>query len=137
MKLLIICATVFLFSVGCSSGVVSSSLTLNDWRVDRIVVGDSVISIDGDDHPMLSFTSDSTFGGQTMCNSISGTYSTTQSGRITMSIDAISTAFCPDNTVEGVFIEQIALSHYFSVVGDTLQFKDSDGRTLLQLSRFK
>lgn len=134
MKLSIICSSVFLFLIGCSSAVNSVSLAGSDWQVDRIVVGDSVITIDGDEHPTLSFAADSTFGGQTMCNSIDGIYRTSQSGSIAMSIESITTAFCPENTIEGFLIEQISQTHYFTMAEDTLLFKDADGRTLIKLS---
>lgn len=134
MKLSIICSSVFFFLIGCSTTVSSSSLASSKWQVDRIIVGDSVITIDGSEHPTLSFTADSTFGGQTTCNSMEGTYSTSQSGRIAMSIESITTTFCPENTIEGFLIEQISQTHYFTMTDDSLLFKDADGRTLIKLS---
>lgn len=135
MKLSIVLLTVFSFLVGCSASVAPSPLTESDWIVERIIVADSVIEIEGVDHPSLSFNLDSTFNGQTMCNSLSGLYYTTPSGGISMSIETISTAFCPENTIEGIFIEQIAMSHYFKMIDDTLHFADNDGRTIISLSQ--
>lgn len=138
MKKPLILSTVFLFIVACSSAEdPSKSLVRNGWQVEEIVVGDSVVKITSEEHPTLKFNADSTFSGQTNCNSMSGTYQLSPSEEIAMSIEAITTAFCPDNTVEGIFIEQLGLSQSYAIENDTLRLKDGNGRTGIKLTNSK
>lgn len=137
MRKFLFASLLLLFVVACSSLPNAATLPGTTWEVASIMDADSTIIIQGNEHPSLTFISTSEFGGQTLCNSIQGTYTTQGENKIMFSLEAMSMALCPDNTLEAVFIEHLGLTEFFALTGDTLKLKDGDGRAIIKLSRVR
>lgn len=137
MRNLLFTSLLFFFIVACASRPNAATLPGTTWEVATMIDADSTITMKGEERPSLSFISTGEFSGQTLCNSILGAYNTQGENKIMFSLEAMSMALCPDNTLEVVFIEHLGLTEFFSITGDTLKLKDGDGRTMIKLGRVR
>lgn len=86
-----------------------------------------------DDNYMLVFSKDENrFGGRGDCNSIMGTYTTAENGKIKLESVASTRAMCPNQTQEDKFIKTLDQIDSYRIDGDLLMLM-KDGELLMVL----
>lgn len=124
-------------STSCQQTSNKVSLSGSKWRVETLI-SDGNLALAPDTHQLtLEFLSDSTFGATTVCNSISGDFKQLSDSTLSLSTIAITSAFCPDDTLESIFLEHLNLASSFSMTSDTLVLKSDDLSGEIKLSPIK
>lgn len=122
------------FGVGCSSLNNPASIVGSSWGAVAINAKDSVITTEAD-RPSITFTTDTEFAGHTTCNSISGSYTVGDKGKLKLNTEATTMAMCPDVTFEADFIQALDRTDFYAITGDTLTLKDIDGKFTVKFAK--
>jgi heat shock protein HslJ len=78
----------------------------------------------------IEFKSDGTFAATADCNQVSGTYTTTSSGGLTIKPGPSTMAACPEGSLGPEYVTALALSKSYAIANSELMITLSDEGTL-------
>lgn len=128
---------VALMAISCKFGQKNRHLAATKWMVEELSMGDEVVGAPQTNSLVLEFLSDSTFGATTLCNSISGEFAQISDSTLWFSTTAVTSALCPDDNLESIFLEELSLAAYFGYAGDTLLLSRDNESLAIKLLPFK
>jgi heat shock protein HslJ len=115
----------------CSSG---SGLTGKAWQLTAITTKvpafQGVIPAADQANYAIEFKSDGTFAAKADCNQVSGTYTTTSSGGLTIAPGPSTLAACPEGSMGAPYVAALALSKNYAIASSALMITLSDEGTL-------
>lgn len=86
----------------------------------------------GENYTLVLFEDGDRFGGRGDCNSIMGTYKLSGKNKLELSAVASTRAFCPNQTQEDQYIQELGKVDAYQINGDLLSLM-SDGKTIMVL----
>lgn len=86
----------------------------------------------GEGYTLVLFEDGDRFGGRGDCNSIMGTYKLSGKNKLELSAVASTRAFCPNQTQEDQYIQELGKIDAYQIKGDRLSLM-SDGKTVMVL----
>jgi heat shock protein HslJ len=125
-------------SAGASSPSAASSggsgLTGKAWQLTAITTKvpafQGVIPAADQSKYTIEFKSDGTFSAKADCNQVSGTYTATSSGGLTVVPGPSTMAACPEGSMGGPYVAALALSKSYAIASSELMITLSDEGTL-------
>ena len=115
----------------CSSG---SSLTGKTWQWTAMTTttptSQSVVPSDQQANYTVEFKSDGTFASKADCNQVSGTYTTTSSGGLTIVPGPSTLAACPEGSLAPIFIAGLGSAASYTITNGALTITTQDAATL-------
>ena len=123
--------TAILAACGGSS---SSDLTGKNWQLTAITekapAFQGVVPAAEQSKYTVNFATDGTFTGSADCNQISGTYTTSGSNKIAITLGASTRAFCGDGSFDVLYIDALGKATSYAIANSELTLTLSDGSTL-------
>ena len=117
----------------CSGGD-TSALTGKAWQLTAITektpAFQGVIPAADQAKYVVTFNTDGTFTGTADCNQIAGTYKTSGSNGLTITLGAATMAFCPEGSFDGLFVHGLGQAKSWAVSSDTLTITLADEGTM-------
>ncbi len=107
-----------------------------EWNI--VKVGGTAISVDAElDKPFLGFdTEKKTIYGTTSCNRLTGSLNIdTDKKTIDFGATGSTRMMCHDMETERMVLDAMAKSKKYEVKGNTLQFADENGNTVMELEK--
>ena len=115
----------------CSSG---SSLTGKAWQWTAMTTttptSQSVVPSDEQANYTVEFKSDGTFASKADCNQVSGTYTTTSSGGLTIVPGPSTLAACPEGSLAPIFVAGLSSAASYTITNGALTITTQDASTL-------
>ncbi len=115
----------------CSSG---SSLTGKTWQWTAMTTttptSQSVVPTDQQANYTVEFKSDGTFASKADCNQVSGTYTTTSSGGLTIVPGPSTLAACPEGSLAPIFVAGLGSAASYTITDGALTITTQDAATL-------
>ena len=78
----------------------------------------------------IEFKSDGTFSAKADCNQLSGTYTTTSSGGLTIVPGPMTLALCPDGSLDTLYVAGLAATQSYTIANNQLTTKQADEATM-------
>jgi heat shock protein HslJ len=115
----------------CSSG---SSLTGKTWQWTAMTTttptSQSVVPPEEQANYTIEFKSDGTFASKADCNQVSGTYTTTASGGLTIVPGPSTLAACPAGSLAPIFIAGLGSAANYTIAQGALTITTQDAATM-------
>jgi heat shock protein HslJ len=115
----------------CSSG---SSLTGKTWQWTAMTTttptSQSAVPPDDQANYTIEFKSDGTFASKADCNQLSGTYTTTSSGGLTIVPGPSTLAACPEGSLAPIFQAGLSSAASYAITDGALTITTQDASTL-------
>ena len=117
----------------CSSS--SSSLTGRTWQLtaitEKVPAFQGVVPDAQQANYTIRFETDGSFNAKADCNTVSGTYTTTSSGGLTMAPGPSTMAACPEGSMSEPYIQGLGNAASYAIDKDQLTITLKDGGTLV------
>jgi heat shock protein HslJ len=118
--------------VACSSG---TSLTGKTWQLTAITevtpAFQGVVPADQQANYTIEFKSDGTFDAKADCNNVSGTYTTTSSGGLTVAVGPSTLAACPEGSMSSQYVQGLGNAASYAIADNQLTITLTDSGTLV------
>jgi heat shock protein HslJ len=115
----------------CSSG---SSLTGKTWQWTAMTTttptSQSAVPPDQQADYTIEFKSDGTFASKVDCNQVSGTYTTTSSGGLTIVPGPSQLAACPEGSLAPIFLAGLSSAASYTIADSALTITTQEASTL-------
>ena len=115
----------------CSSG---SSLTGKTWQWTAMTTttptSQSVVPTDQQANYTVEFKTDGTFASKVDCNQVSGAYTTTASGGLTIVPGPSQLAACPEGSLAPIFLAGLSSAASYTITDGALTITTQDASTL-------
>jgi heat shock protein HslJ len=115
----------------CSSG---SSLTGKTWQWTAMTTttptSQSVVPTADQANYTIEFKSDGTFASKADCNQVSGTYTTTSSGGLTIVPGPSTLVACPEGSLAPIFTAGLSSAASYAITDGALTITTQDASTL-------
>jgi heat shock protein HslJ len=115
----------------CSSG---SSLTGKTWQWTAMTTttptSQSVVPTADQANYTIEFKSDGTFASKADCNQVSGTYTTTSSGGLTIVPGPSTLVACPEGSLAPIFTTGLSSAASYAITDGALTITTQDASTL-------
>ena len=129
LSIVLICGAVLL--AACSSG---SSLTGKTWQWTAMTTttptSQSVVPTDQQANYTIEFKSDGTFASKVDCNQVSGTYTTTSSGGLTIVPGPSTLAACPEGSLAPIYLAGLSSAASYTIANGALTITTQEASTL-------
>jgi heat shock protein HslJ len=127
---LAIAATVIVSA--CSSG---SSLTGKTWQLtvitEKVPAFQGVVPVAQQANYTVEFKTDLSLAAKADCNQVTGTYTTTSSGGLTITLGASTMAACPEGSLSDRYIAGLGNAASYAIANSQLTITLKDGGTLV------
>jgi heat shock protein HslJ len=115
----------------CSSG---SSLTGKTWQWTAMTTttptSQSVVPADQQANYTIEFKSDGTFASKVDCNQVSGTYTTTSSGGLTIVPGPSTLVACPEGSLAPIYLAGLSSAASYTIANGALTITTQEASTL-------
>ena len=115
----------------CSSG---SSLTGKTWQWTAMTTttptSQSAVPADQQANYTIEFKSGGTVASKVDCNQVSGTYTTTSSGGLTIVPGPSTLAACPEGSLAPIFVAGLGSAASYTITSGALTITTQDASTL-------
>jgi heat shock protein HslJ len=116
----------------CSGG---SSLTGKTWQLtaitEKVPAFQGVVPAADQPNYTIEFKSDGTFNAKADCNQLSGSYTTTSSGGLTIVLGPSTLAACPEGSLAPQYVAALGQAASYAIASDQLTITLTDGGTLV------
>jgi heat shock protein HslJ len=116
----------------CSGG---SSLTRKTWQLtaitEKVPAFQGVVPAADQPNYTIEFKSDGTFNAKADCNQLSGSYTTTSSGGLTIVLGPSTLAACPEGSLSSQYVAALGQAASYAIASGQLTITLSDGGTLV------
>lgn len=102
------------------------------WEWAGRTQGDTATGIGEPDRYTITFRGDGTLGIKADCNSVGGTYTSTASGTLTITIGASTKVACPPDSQDQVWLQELAAVQSFTIANGQLTLTSASGTTSYQ-----
>ena len=79
----------------------------------------------------ITFNTDGSYDAKADCNQLSGTYTTTGTGGITIELGPMTMAMCPEESLSNQFVAALANAESYAIADSQLTLTDATGGTLV------
>lgn len=121
-----------LLVAACSGG---DSLTGKTWQLtaitEQVPAFQGVVPEADQANYTIEFASDGTFSAKADCNNLSGTYTTTESGGLTIGPIATTLAACPDESFAPQYVAGLQNAASYAIADGQLTITLADSGTLV------
>ena len=116
----------------CSGSGSGSGLTGKTWKwtASTTTVPASQNVVPDPENYTIEFKSDGTFSAKADCNQLSGTYTTTSSGGLTIVPGPMTLALCPDASLDTLYVAGLAATQSYTIANNQLTTKQADEATM-------
>jgi heat shock protein HslJ len=118
----------------CSPGA-APGLTDKQWNLtaitEKVPAFQGVVPPADQGKYAMTFKTDLTFSGTADCNAFGGTYKTPGSNGLTVDVTVSTMAFCPDDSLDLLFVHALARAKTYGIVNDVLTITLDDEGTLV------
>jgi len=119
-------------AAACSGG---SSLTGKTWQLtaitEKVPAFQGVVPAADQPNYTIEFKSDGTFNAKADCNQLSGTYTSTGSGGLTIVPGPMTLAMCPEGSLSTQYVAALGQAASYAVASGQLTITLTDGGTLV------
>ena len=116
----------------CNSG---GGLTGKTWQLTAITevvpAFQGVVPEADQANYTITFNTDGSFDSKADCNQLSGTYTTTGTGGITIELGPMTMAMCPEESMSNQFVAALANAETYAIADSQLTLTDATGGTLV------
>jgi heat shock protein HslJ len=116
----------------CSSG---SSLTGKTWQLtaitEKVPAFQGVVPEAQQANYTVEFKSDLSLSAKADCNSLTGTYTTTSSGGLTITLGASTMVACPEGSLADQYVLGLSNAASYAIASNVLTITLKDGGTLV------
>ena len=116
----------------CNSG---GGLTGKTWQLTAITevvpAFQGVVPEADQANYTITFNTDGSFDSKADCNQLSGTYTTTGTGGITIELGPMTMAMCPEESMSNQFVAALANAESYAIADSQLTLTDATGGTLV------
>ena len=132
-------AVLFVLAVGaatllgaCSGSGSGSGLTGKTWKwtASTTTVPASQNVVPDPENYTIEFKSDGAFSAKADCNQLSGTYTTTSSGGLTIVPGPMTLALCPEGSLDTLYVAGLAATQSYTIANNQLTTKQADEATM-------
>jgi len=127
---LAIAATVVI--AACSSG---ASLTGKTWQLtvitEKVPAFQGVVPVAQQANYTVTFNTDLSLNVKADCNSVGGTYVTTSSGGLTITLGASTKVACPEGSLADQYLAGLSSASSYTIVSNELTIVIPDGWSLI------
>lgn len=122
-------ATAILVLAACAS---RSSLTGRTWQWQAwtTVTPNEQSAVPDPASYTIEFRDDGTFQAKADCNTVSGTYTTSASQALKLTLGPSTTAACPEGSLSSVFIEKLGLATAYTLFRQEMTINQQDLGTM-------
>jgi heat shock protein HslJ len=118
----------------CSPGA-APGLTDKQWNLtaitEKVPAFQGVVPPADQGKYAITFKTDLTWNGSADCNQIAGTYKTPGSNSLTIEVGVSTLAFCPEASLDTLFVHGLARAKTYGIVNDVLTITLDDEGTLV------
>ena len=119
-------------AAACSGG---SSLTGKTWQLtaitEKVPAFQGVVPAADQPNYTIEFKSDGTFNAKADCNQLSGSYTTTSSGGLTIVLGPSTLAACPEGSLSSQYVAALGQAASYAIASGQLTITLADGGTLV------
>ena len=130
MLVLAIAATLIL--AACNSG---GGLTGKTWQLTGITevvpAFQGVVPEADQANYTITFNTDGSYNAQADCNQLSGTYTTTGTGGISIELGPMTMAMCPEDSLSNQYVAGLGNAESYAIADGQLTITDATGGTLV------
>ena len=123
-----------LIVVACSSGS-SSSLTGKNWQLtaltEKVPAFQGVVPEADQAKYTIEFKSDGTYQAKADCNMLSGAYTTTSSGGLTIEPGPMTLMACPEGSMSDQYVAALIKAASYAIANNQLTITLTDEGTLV------
>ena len=116
----------------CAGG---SSLTGKTWQLtaitEKVPAFQGVVPAADQPNYTIEFKSDGTFNAKADCNQLSGSYTTTSSGGLTIVLGPSTLAACPEGSLSSQYVAALGQAASYAIASGQLTITLADGGTLV------
>ena len=134
-------AVLFALAVGaavvvgaCSSSGSGSAAGLTgktwQWTASTTKVPASQSVVPDPENYTIEFKSDGTFNAKVDCNQLSGTYTTTSSGGLTIEPGPMTMALCPDGSLDSLYVFGLSNAQSYAIANNQLTLTLAEDATM-------
>ena len=113
----------------------SSSLTGKTWQLtaitEKVPAFQGVVPAADQANYTIQFMPDGNFQAKADCNQLSGTYTTTGSGGLTIALGPMTLAACPEGSMSDQYVAALGKAASYAIANGQLTITTSDGGTLV------
>ena len=116
----------------CNSG---GGLTGKTWQltaITEVVPAFQGVVPDADQaNYTITFNTDGSFDAKADCNQLSGSYTTTGTGGITIELGPMTMAMCPEESLSNQYVIALSNAESYAIADNQLTLTDATGGTLV------
>jgi heat shock protein HslJ len=116
----------------CSSG--GSSLTGKTWQLtaitEKVPAFQGVVPADQQASYTITFATDGSFNAKADCNTVNGTYTTSGSNGLAITLGPSTLVACPEGSFADQYVAGLAAAQSYAISGDELTMTLKDEGTL-------
>jgi heat shock protein HslJ len=116
----------------CAGG---SSLTGKTWQLtaitEKVPAFQGVVPAADQPNYTIEFKSDGSFNAKADCNQLSGSYTTTSSGGLTIVPGPMTLAICPEGSLSQQYVAALGQAASYAIASGELTITLTDGGTLV------
>jgi heat shock protein HslJ len=121
-----------LIVAACTSG---GGLTGKTWQLtavtEQVPAFQGVVPDADQSRYTIEFLSNGTYNAKADCNSLSGTYTTTGTGGMSIELGPMTMAACPEDSMSDQFVAGLAQAESYAIADSQLTITTSTGGTLV------
>jgi len=121
-------------TAACAAASGSSGLTGKVWHLtaitEKVPAFQGVVPEADQANYTIEFKLAGNFEAKADCNQVSGSYTTTSSGGMTITLGPMTLAFCPEGSMSDQYAAALARTDSYVVASDVLTLNQNDGGTL-------
>ena len=100
------------------------------WTASTTKVPASQSVVPDPENYTLEFKSDGTFSAKVDCNQLSGTYTTTPAGGLTIEPGPMTMALCPEGSLDTLYVLGLSTAQSYAIANDQLTITAADEATM-------
>ncbi len=128
--LLVLAMSAVVLLGACSASAGSLTGKTWQWTASTTKVPASQSVVPDPENYTIEFMSDGSFSSKVDCNQLSGTYSTTSSGGLTIVPGPMTLAACPDGSLDALYVAGLSGAQSYAVANSQLTVTTADESTL-------
>jgi heat shock protein HslJ len=113
----------------------AAGLTGKTWKLtavtEKVPAFQGVVPPDQQASYTIEFKDDGTFGAKADCNQVAGTYTTTASGGMTLTLGATTLAMCAEGSYSDLYMLGLGNASSYAIANNELTITLADGGTLV------
>ncbi len=100
------------------------------WTASTTKVPASQSVVPDPENYTIDFKSDGTFSAKVDCNQLSGTYTATSSGGLTIEPGPMTMALCPDGSLDSLYVFGLSNAQSYAIANDQLTLTLAEEATM-------